>query len=129
MKSVILQASVVVQELVLATECALYVFCEVNVTNTWAATWQNQQIECAPSEDSDQPGYPPCLINVFAVRTKKAWIINYQLNAQRSLWSDWADAQADLSPHQTGRMPRLIWVFAGRTVIFCWFLSCHGILV
>ena len=22
----------------------------------WAATWQNQQNECAPSEDSDQPG-------------------------------------------------------------------------
>ena len=22
----------------------------------WAATWQNQQSECAPSEDSDQPG-------------------------------------------------------------------------
>ena len=25
----------------------------------WAATWQNQQNECAPSEDSDQPGHPP----------------------------------------------------------------------
>ena len=23
----------------------------------WAATWQNQQNECAPSEDSDQPGF------------------------------------------------------------------------
>ena len=22
---------------------------------TWATTWQNQQNECAPSEDSDQP--------------------------------------------------------------------------
>ena len=34
----------------------------------WAATWQNQQTECAPSEDSDQPGHPPSLIRVFAVR-------------------------------------------------------------
>ena len=34
----------------------------------WAATWQNQQNECAPSEDSDQPGHPPSLIRVFAVR-------------------------------------------------------------
>ena len=25
----------------------------------WAATWQNQQSDCAPSEDSDQPGHPP----------------------------------------------------------------------
>ena len=24
----------------------------------WATTWQNQQNECAPSEDSDQPGHP-----------------------------------------------------------------------
>ena len=27
----------------------------------------NQQNECAPSEDSDQPGHPPSLIVVFAV--------------------------------------------------------------
>ena len=66
--------------------------------NSWPATWQNQQQnECAPSEDSDQPGHPPSLIRVFAVRMKKAWILSYQLSAQRSLWSDWADAQADLS--------------------------------
>ena len=26
----------------------------------WAATWQKQQNECAPSEDSDQPGHPLC---------------------------------------------------------------------
>ena len=24
----------------------------------WAAEWQNQQSECAPSEGSDQPGHP-----------------------------------------------------------------------
>ena len=34
----------------------------------WAASWQNQQSECAPSEDSDQPGHPPSLIRVCAVR-------------------------------------------------------------
>ena len=42
----------------------------------WAASWQKQQSECAPSEDSDQPGHPPSPV----------------------------------------RMPRLIWVFAGRTL-------------
>ena len=26
------------------------------VKANWATTWQNQQNECAPSEDSDQPG-------------------------------------------------------------------------
>ena len=35
----------------------------------WAATWQNQQNDCASSEDSDQPGHPPSLIRVFAGRT------------------------------------------------------------
>ena len=62
----------------------------------WAATWQNQQSDCAPSEDSDQPGHPASLIRLFAVRMKKAWTLSYPLSAQRRLWSDWADAQADL---------------------------------
>ena len=66
---------------------------------------------CAPSEDSDQPGHLPSLIRVFAVRMKKAWVLtcSYHLRGQRRLWSDWADAQADLS---------LRWAQS-----FCWF--CH----
>ena len=115
---------------------------------------------CTPSEDSDQPGHPPSLIRVFAVHMKKAWVLSYPLSAQRRLWSDWADAQADLSlrwaqislgirpvwsesslsvwrklgslathwapsedSDQTGRMPRLIWVFAGHIatlLVFSW---------
>ena len=63
----------------------------------WAASWQNQQNDCAPSEDSDQPGHSPSLIRVVAVRMKKAWVLSYPLSAQRRLWSDWANAQADLS--------------------------------
>ena len=35
----------------------------------WATTRQNQQNDCAPSEDSDQPGHPPSLIKVFAVHS------------------------------------------------------------
>ena len=35
--------------------------------------------------------------SVFAVRMKKAWVLSYPLRAQRRLWSDQADAQADLS--------------------------------
>ena len=66
----------------------------------WAATWQNQQNECAPSEDSDQPGLPS-LTRVFAVRMKNPWVLSYPLSAQR--------------------MPRLIWVFAERTLV----LSCR----
>ena len=57
----------------------------------WATTRQNQQNSYAPSEDSDQPGHPPSLIRVFAVRMKEAWVLSYPLSAQRRLWSDWAD--------------------------------------
>ena len=35
--------------------------------------------------------------SVFPVHMKKAWVLSYPLSAQRRLWSDWADAQADLS--------------------------------
>ena len=78
----------------------------------WAATCQNQQSECAPSKDSDQPGHLPSLIRVFTVRMKKPWVLSFSLSAQRRLWSDWA-------------MPRLIWVFPGCTVTLL-VLSCHG---
>ena len=61
------------------------------------ATWQNQQNGCASSKDSDQPEHLPRLMRVFAVRMKKAWVLSYTLSAQRRLWSDWADVQADLS--------------------------------
>ena len=57
---------------------------------------KTDKMVCAPSEDSDQPGYPPSLIRVFAVRMTKAWVLNYPSSAQRRLWSEWADAQADL---------------------------------
>ena len=58
---------------------------------------KTNKMACAPSEDSDQPVHPPSLIRVFAVRMKKAWVLSYPLSAPRRLWSDWADAQADLS--------------------------------
>ena len=61
----------------------------------WAATWQNQQIGCVPCKGSDQPWHLPS--RLWSVCMKKAWVLSYPLSAQRRLWSDWADAQADLS--------------------------------
>ena len=61
---------------------------------------KTNKMECVPSEDSDQPGHPPSLIRVFAIRMKKAWVCSYPLSPSKDL-------------DQTGRMPRLIWVFAG----------------
>ena len=66
-------------------------------TYNWAATWQNQQSECAPSEDLDQPGHPPSLIRVFVVRLMDSYGSKLSSCGQRRLWSDWADAQAYLS--------------------------------
>ena len=40
---------------------------------------------CAPSEYSDQPGHPPSLIRVFAVRMKKHWVLSYPFSALRRL--------------------------------------------
>ena len=78
---------------------------------------KTNKLACAPSEDSDQPGHPPSLIRVFAVRMKKALVLSYQLSAQWRLWSDWADAQADLSlrwahSHFVGFVMRLLKCFA-----------------
>ena len=45
----------------------------------WAASWQNQQCGCAPSEDSDQPGHPPSLFRVFAVRSMGSHLENFSV--------------------------------------------------
>ena len=71
---------------------------------------KTNKMACAPSKGSDQPGHPPSLIRVFAVRLKKARVLSYLLGAQQRFWSDCADAQADLS---------LCWAH----MPFCWF--CH----
>ena len=46
--------------------------------------------------------------SVFAVRMKKQWDLSYPLSEHRRLWSDCADAQADLS-------------FSWAHMSFCWF--------
>ena len=74
----------------------------------WAATWQNQQRDCEPSEDSDLPS----LIRVIACAQ---WVAK----DPSFLHADSEDSD------QTGRMPRLIWVFAGRTLTLL-VLSCCG---
>ena len=91
----------------------------VSAHNIRAASWQNQQCGCVPSEDSDQPGQSPSLIRVFAVHMKKAWVLSYPLSAQQRFWSDWADAQADLSlrwahTHFVGFVMRQLICFCGK---------------
>ena len=69
---------------------------------------KTNKMTCMPSEDTEQPGHPPSLIRAFAVRMEKPWVLGCPWSAQLRLWSDWADAQADLS---------LCWTHMS----FCWF--------
>ena len=78
----------------------------------WAVSWQNQQNDMHPAKTQISLGIHP-VWSVFAVRMKKPWILSYPLSAQRRLWSDWADALADLN---------LRWA-----QFFCWF--CREVAV
>ena len=80
-----------------------YMSCDMTKPTKWVCAQRRLRSAWA-SAQSEQ----------FAVRMKKAWVLSYPLSAQRRLWSDWGD-----------RMPRLIWVFAGRTLILL-VLSCRG---
>ena len=59
---------------------------------------------CAPSEDSE--------LGVRPVWSESSLSASRKLG---SLATQWAHSE---NSHQTGRMPRLIWLFAGCTVIF-----------
>ena len=61
---------------------------------------------------------------VFVVRMKKAWVLSYPLSVQRRLWSDWADAQPDLSlrwahTHFVGFVIRRLILFSSNMNTFC----------
>ena len=83
---------------------------------------------CAPSEDLDQPGHPPSLIRVFAVRMKNAWVLSYPLSAQRRLRSACLSAQSDQSfchPHEEALGPSVpLECQASILMLFCTF--CHA---
>ena len=54
-------------------------------------------ILCAHNEDSDERAPPHMMIRVYADCLKTLWIIGYPNNALKRLFSDCANAQADLS--------------------------------
>ena len=71
-----------------------------------------------PTKWPVRPAKTPICLGIHRVwpESSLSAVVNYSLSAQRRLWSDWAS--------KTGRMPRLIWVFAGRTGHFDGF--CHA---
>ena len=52
---------------------------------------------------------------------KKPWGLSYPLSAQRRLWSDWADAQADLSLRRTHTH------FVGFVMLWLKYLCLHAV--
>ena len=60
-----------------------------------AAAWQNQQNDLCAQRTQIRLGIHP-IWSVFAVRMKKPWDLSYSMSISED-WSDWADAQADLS--------------------------------
>ena len=56
---------------------------------------KTNKMACATTDDSDQPGYPPSLISLRSIGSSAA---------------HWGHCE---NSDQTGRMPRLIWVFTG----------------
>ena len=57
---------------------------------------KTNKMDVRPAKTQVSLGIRP-VWSVFAVRMKKAWALSYPLSAQQRLWSDWLDAQADLS--------------------------------
>ena len=79
----------------------------VNIMLGFSIIWMKLNISRSMNK-TNKMTCPPSLIRVFAVHMKKHWALNYLFSAQWRLWSDWADAQADLSLH---------WAHMS----FCWF--------
>ena len=49
---------------------AIFMLNSFVVHYTEPSHYKTNKMACVPSEDSDQPGHPPSLIKVFAVRSK-----------------------------------------------------------
>ena len=83
--------------------------CIVNVSSLaheiirLAASWQNQQSGCAPSKDSNQLS-----LGIRPVWSESSLCAQCVAKDPNFLHADSEDSD------QTGRIPRLIWVFAGR---------------
>ena len=83
----------------------------MDVTNTknWATSWQNQQKGVSPTKTHISLSIHP----VWSESSLSAW------RNSGSLAIQWA---RNKDSNQTGWMPRLIWVFAGRTCHFVGFV-------
>ena len=68
----------------------------INVSENEPRHDKTNNVAVRPAKTQISLGICP-VWSVFAVRMKRPCVLSYPLSAQRRLWSDWADAQADLS--------------------------------
>ena len=66
----------------------------ISVYEKWAAALTKSPV--CPAKTQISLGICP-VWSVLAVRMKKPWVFSFLLSAQWRRWSDWADANADLS--------------------------------
>ena len=71
-------------------------FLLTSTNSTWAGAQHSLQ-DCVCAQWRLRSAWPDACWTVFAVRMKRLWILGYPQSAMRRLWSDCADAQADLS--------------------------------
>ena len=69
--------------------------CILSLLTYWASAWQNLQNDVCSPKSQISLGMRP-VWSVFNVHMKKIWVLSKPLSAQQN-WSDWVDAQADLS--------------------------------
>ena len=89
----------------------LYI-CFIRGNIMWATTWPNLQVSVRPSKTQISLGIRP----VWSESLLSAW---------RNLWPLATHCAHSGDSDQTGKMPRLIWVVAWRTLILL-VLSCRG---
>ena len=58
---------------------------------------KTNKMHVRPAKSQISLGIRSVWSRVFVVRMMKDWVLSYSLRAKQRLWSDWADAQADLS--------------------------------
>ena len=54
-------------------------------SHKWAASWQNQQNDCASSEDSEQSGHPPSLISLRCALNGLLWTQAFFMRTAKTL--------------------------------------------
>ena len=72
------------------------------IKHTWAASWQNQQSDCAPSEDSDQTEYTVTLYDwVFPGRTVTLLVLSWGSSSDAFFFFGFIDVnqRADKTKH------------------------------